>query len=427
MAKRRDTMPDLPTDRPIQWRKDLDREGRKSFGEHYEKTLSTMATNVGPAAEKLYAAADRAEARGKQESAASSRKSADRLMAAAPGLKDKPVTMAGAVSERVKHFKNGMIRSHEEGVDSGVGWYFGHHGAISGSVQRHGGDLNDAIDAAAVMSPQNDPNSERAAIDARLARNAGHPYSEKDMKKSGTDKQGVRGDEILSGDRLLMAQGGVPPEGVNASYGPKIKTYADTTKKAVPGTDVENEYMQRGAHVKAVLNGQQMRGQEYLDLYGLKESREGILDPEGNTAGDSWMNAVSTRQQMAPLKSGPGRGVSPAKAVADADFVLKEGGKAAGYPGEANVGRRELVHSWNNEADIRAANKIGNMVGMVDSQGRSTVPSVTAQEVVWHEGRRVAGADSAYNAHVERQAQLNKPPKPKTDKQGQIPGQRSMF
>lgn len=403
--KPRSTQPPVPENKAIQWRGDMDRAGRKSFSEHYSQ-VGNMASLAPDAAAKLRTA----QANSTSESAAKYGKKAARLEAVQPALRDKPITMKGAVNERVKHFTGGMERSAAEGVDSGAGWYFEHHGAIAESVARHGGDVNLAIEAGAAMSPQNSPTNERAAVEARLARNAGHEYSQKDMNRSGTYKQGKRADDILHGDSRLTPHGS-----------PKIHTYSEVSKSAVPGGNIEAEYRQRASHISEVINGTQMAGQQYFDLYGKKDSREGILNPEGNTAEDSWMNAITTRQRMAPINRGAGRGISPAKAVADADFVLKEGGKAEGAPGQAQIGRRDLVHAYNNEATIRAGEMIGRKSGLVDESGKSMVPSVLVQETAWTEARRVANADPEYNAQRVSQ------PKPKLDKQGQIPGQGSLF
>lgn len=400
MAKRRDSMPDLPVDRALQWG-DIDRTGQKAF-ENDQREAGMMRSNHEGVLEKARSAPDNPQ----------SQKRVARLQNVGPYLKDRPMTLRGASSRRVDHFENGMRRSSEEGVDSGAGWYFGHHESLAGSGEEHGYSGDTAIRAGTIMSPLNSPTNERAALGALAAKSRGAEYSDSDLRRGGTKRNISRAQGMLDEQLTFSPHGGSKPEGHVG--GPKIHSYMSATVDAVPGTAEHDEYMQRASHVSQVLNGQQISGQQYLDVTGKRDSTEGILSPTRNTAEDSWMNAISTGQRIEGTI--PGTKQNVAKAVADDDSVIKRP-KGDAYPGEPRVGRMDVLHAWNNEATVRAAATMGRRTGLVNDQGQSMVPSVLMQEVAWTEARRVANKDPEYEAPKE--------PKSKLDKDGQIPGQRS--
>jgi hypothetical protein len=71
------------------------------------------------------------------------------------------------------------------------------------------------------------------------------------------------------------------------------------------------------------------------------------------------------------------------------------------FPG---AGDRQLLTAYNNEATVQSARQMGDELGVVDSDGRSIVPSVMAQEMPWTEIRRATGKDDDYSALQQQRA-----------------------
>jgi hypothetical protein len=172
---------------------------------------------------------------------------------------------------------------------------------------------------------------------------------------------------------------------------------------------VEQEYMERARLLHGMVTGEIAPGQMSFDFTGLRDSREGILDPRRTTAEDSWMHAITMGQELAPND----RGVSVGKTVAsekiatevpNAPWDQEHGGRennvaTAGRAADGKpVSASHRAHIFNNESTVRAAGRIGRQYGLTDDEGRSLVPSVLMQEVAWTEARRVAEADPQYNA-----------------------------
>lgn len=379
MAKQRDSMPPLPTDRALQWG-DIDRPGQKSF-EADQREAGMMKTNSGAALESARKAPDNYQ----------NQKRVAKLENVGPYLKDRPMTLRGAAARRVSHFTGGMQRSAEEGTDTGAGWYFGHHQELAGRGAAHDFDTEASIKAGTVMSPLNSPTNERAALGALAASIKGAPHDPKDLRRGGPNINRERARGMLAGDLEFSPHGGTKPEGHVG--GPKIHSYMSATMDAVPDTSHHDEYMQRASHVREVLTGKQIPGQQYMDVTGEKDSTEGILSPTRNTAEDSWMNAISTGQRMEGTV--PGTRANVAKSMADDKSVIQRP-KGDAYPGDPRVSRNDLLHAWNNEATVRAAATVGRQTGLVNDQGQSMVPSVLMQEVSWTEARRVANKDPDY-------------------------------
>lgn len=388
-------MRDLPSDRAVQW-SDLDRTSRER--------LSSAVGDMGNFASRAPGEIDRLS----QSSDKKAGRKVRNLEAIQPHLTDKPITMRGAAQRRVDLFKGGMQRSAEEGTDSGAGWYFEHHRDIAAHAEEHGFPTDTAITASAAMSPLNSPDNEKAALGALMAQERGKEFRPEDLRRSGPNKNR----ELARG----VLQGGEDPH--NPLSRPKVHSYREATLHATPDSPDQQEYMQRVSHVSEVLNGTQLKGQGYFDLWGKKDSTEGILSPTRNTAEDSWMNSITMGQPLDVTVNGR---TNVGKTIGSEDIGMKfpKGRGAESIHPSGQVTPTTLLHAYNNEATIRAARSVGRETGLVNDRGDSMLPSVAMQEVAWTEARRVANKDPEYNRN--RQAP------PASPRNQQIPGQGSLF
>lgn len=445
-----------PTDRAIQF-SDLDAIGKTTLTANVRE-LGNVKSRIGARIESQAATAVSAPG-------ATTRKNAARnvraLTAVAPHVKDAPITMQGAASRRAKAFEAGTRRSREEGVDSGAGWYFEHHRALATSAQQHGFDTERAITAAAVMSPQNSPENERAAVHALMDANARRtvsmtpdvhralgrpeehgigdvvpvsqlnseqvarmsdvnrrariaPHTDADvvaLSRGGTNVNIARANEVLRGE--VEPSQAIPP-----GSGPKIHSYRGATQAAVPDTPVHREYMDRVTHAQTQIAPPQYRQQridvdqtsfaERWDTTGHRDSTAGILNPRGGTAEDTWMNALTMGQPMrrvtlpdsrtADDRTVVGKHVASDKVLGGMELPKTlYGSGQASFHPAASVTGTAGLHAFNNEATIRAAAQVGRRTGTVDTRGNSMLPSVAMQEVSWTEVRRASGKDPVYN------------------------------
>lgn len=405
---------EVPTDRAIQY-SDFDRQGQGAV-RNIMREQGNVASHLGAAVATARAAADNpgntSDVRHKNDI------KAQKLEQSAPYVSDKPITLQGASNRRVQHFENGIQRSRAEGVDSGAGWYFDHHAAFAESAEAHGETLYRSATAGAMMSPQNSPDNERAATEAHLARRAGNPHNEKDLNRTGV------GTNLKKAEAFLDGGPDIDPLG-----GPKIHSYRGATVNATTDSPVHDEYMARVNHAANVISGDQVKGQQRLDLHGLMDSREGILNPAGNTAEDTWMNAITYGQDLGTTlpgsKTNVGKLVGSDKKLA-LDIPKKDSEGVSVHPA-GPVGSSAVLHAYNNEATIRAARKVGEMTDTTDSQGRSNLPAVAMQEVSWTEARRVANKDPEYASEMRDRAKAARPPGRKPTKPGKMTGQTEMF
>ena len=310
---------------------------------------------------------------------------------------DRAITLQGATNRRVNYFLQGMQRAADEGVDAGDRWYFSHRQDIHAMASKHGEPTDVAIAAGALMSPNNSPENEKAALGAVLNKRHGEEYSQTDYRRSGSYTNRNKAEAALeAGDANPM----------NPAKSPKVHSYMRATQGATP--EVEYEYTRRLAKVADVMAGKVSVGQGQLDM-GMGSSREGILNPRGNTAEDSWMNTISVGQDVTeyiPTLSGRGGRASMGKAAASDDMAKAKKSNAEGVSVHQNpaYGGEAVIHALNNEATIRAASRIGKQFGVVDEHGESLLPAVALQEVAWTEVRREAGKDPEYNARVNQLA-----------------------
>ena len=176
---------------------------------------------------------------------------------------------------------------------SGGGWYFDHHADIAASAAEHGFPTRQAITGSAVMSPLNSPDNEKAAIDATMRHVNGERGEDVDrgLRRSGPDRNGRRA--------MALGVSRQPVQPIKPLTEPKVHSYEAAIQNAVPGSDVHREYSDCMHHITRTLTGHEMMGQTRLDLNGMADSTEGILNPRGNTAEDSWMHSITMGQDFA--------------------------------------------------------------------------------------------------------------------------------
>lgn len=176
---------------------------------------------------------------------------------------------------------------------------------------------------------------------------------------------------------------------------------------------------------------QRAEGMEALDLHGIayhlanhdpnqsmimwsqqepgqnRPPRTSILSPEGDTAEDTWMMAIDSRQAVS--HTGPdGKVRSPAKRT------VSDGGPGSPYDLRNRdipslMGHKDLTpvgaaHAWSHEATVQAAAKFGPVTH--NQHGEEVpLPSSMMQAGAWTNIRREAGADAEHNQAVRsRQA-----------------------
>jgi hypothetical protein len=347
------------------------------------------------------------------------------LAAIGPTLTDKPITHAGAAQRRVNLTMQGAERSRTEGTDSGQGWYFNHHRRLAEVAASSGVDKSRVIAASAVMSPQNNPEQELAAVSALahahtdpyarvrvptdmsehpvlggLAGESVHPkhlspehiaaLSEPAVRaKVGTTrfdlgavaKGGVKGN---IGKAVNVLRGRTPVEqAIDPRSSPKVWSYHAGIAMSEHGSPEHTEFMER----MHVATGGELPGQQRMDLMGLRGATHGPLNPSAPTAEDTWQQAISTGQSLPaiPIPGRQGRAAmqSPAK------FSVGEGGSAnqkylRAVPGVPGAEPSALMHAWQNEATQRAARTLSRRSGEI-------VPAIGVQAGGWTEARRQAG------------------------------------
>lgn len=351
-----------------------------------------------------------------------------------PSLTDASVTPTTAANRRVNLMTQGAERVRKDTRqgsstgsrlrDVGAGWYFSHHGDLAKVSETTGVDKDRVITASAVMSPMNSPENEKKAVASLAHLHANNPilsFSETAQKHLGLQSTSVKYSDltseqasklgkpelrehisgvdksVLEGQALGGSHGQVAraidvmrgnihhTEAIDPHSSPKVWSYHHNIKQSVPGTDVHQEYLTR-ADV-ALFNPDQGR----LDLWGLKDSTEGPLNPKGHTASDTWEGAISSGQQLESV--GKTR-TSPAKVVAsDSPYTPSAKKGTKGTIGTREVSPEMITHAWHNEANIRAGEKMSARSG-------ETIPATLSQETGWTEARRVAGKDPAYGSRM---------------------------
>jgi hypothetical protein len=190
-------------------------------------------------------------------------------------------------------------------------------------------------------------------------------------------------------------RGDIPHEDVISPHGgPKVWSYKESTKAAVPGSAEHGEFATRMHHF---IHGDPHQG--VMDLWGLRHSDQGILSPEHHTAEDTWMQSISTRQTPLNVPGSRGRGVSVAKmAGSDPKLSAADAMRKSSPTSEAAVADDPrltgtgIAHALNNKATRMAANKVKIQMG----HETANMPAVAVQAMSWTEQRRQADKDPEY-------------------------------
>lgn len=472
--KPKEPVPTPYDDRPLQYR-DLSSEGQAVVDANMAD-WGKAKTNVGQIRSTLEtrkanaeaAAADVSLPESKQASAAKTASKTGLSIAALdkvePRLKDARVTLTSAQNRRVTLTRKSAARaSQEAGLGlgdgsklraAGVGWYFDHRSDLNQISETHDISQDRIVTGSAVMSPNNSPANEKAAIGALAHLHSSNPklqfgphvqaalglhtntaqfsdlspaqaarLGDTNLREhvSGVDpdvlvnlsKGGTQGNIAKAID---VVRGGTDPsKAINPHSSPKVWSYWDSISKSQPNTPEHEEYMTRAQTALFETPGQQR-----LDLFGLKDSKEGILSPTKSTAEDTWQGAISSGQPLAGVRGGR-HAISPAKFVASdkasTDRISKTAiinGKRVSATRDSRIGATALTHAWNNEATIRSAATLSRQSGEI-------IPAVLPQETGWTEARRQAGKDDDYTDFKKRTSHFAK------GHQKQLPGQMSLF
>lgn len=441
MSTKRKRSSSLPERGPVQY-SNFDAPGRRAL----DPLMQGMgrAASRAASARRLYgdaiAAATSSNSPAAGRTAKKNEQALERLAVVEPHLTNRRVTLDSAASNRTGLVRRGVERSRRDGTGlegAGAGWYFEHRRGLNQTASQFKMDESRVVKASALMSPQNAPENERRAVHALAQLHAENPelhFNEKTRKSLGlkADKMrysdltpdqaskigspkhraGITGvhEDVLKGvasgggwknvaKAIHTLRGG--DYEISPSTSPKVWSYHEAIQNARPDTPEHMEYMTRA---RTALH--EMPGQQTMDLFGLRHSREGILNPGGHTAEDTWMNAISSGQKLEGTQAGR-HVISPAKVVGTEKPFVGTGKSHNGvsvHPSPAATAEG-VRHAWNNEATIRSARQLSEGTDVM-------VPSVLAQETAWTEGRREARKDKEYEnrgrADAERAARTAK-------------------
>jgi hypothetical protein len=409
-----------PAGKAMQWQ-DMPGEARRHLSGQVRE-MGMAASGVETQMSRLQASEARA---GNPRTRNKAQQRQASLAAIGPTLTDKPITHAGAAQRRVDLTLQGAQRARTEGTDTGQGWYFNHHKRLAEVAAVSGMDKSRVIAASAVMSPQNNPEQELAAVHALatahtdryarvrvptdmsehpilggLAGESVHPrhlspehiaaLSEPAIRaKVGTTrfdlaavaKGGVKGNITKA---VNVLRGTTPVErAIDPRTSPKVWSYHAGIAMSEHGSPEHTEFMER----MHIATGGEVPGQQRMDLMGLRGATHGPLAPDAPTAEDTWQQAISTGQSL-PAMPIPGR-QGRAAMQSPAKFSVGEGGSAnqkmlRAVPGIAGAEPSALMHAWQNEATQRAARTLSRRSGEI-------VPAIGMQAGGWTEARRQAG------------------------------------
>jgi hypothetical protein len=452
----------LPPGRALRY-DDLTPQGRNKLDQRMAKLGNARSGQAGlmRGLRQTVADPDRPE---KARDAAARRLVTHGAMKEAGAFVNKPVTMDTAVESQLGLIHRGIARGRADapmtGVKEGSGsnvaglghlgadWYFQHNAKLGAVAAQTGIGKPEVIAGSAVMSPQNNPVQELAAVGS-LARAHADPAARVKVTpqavahsedKSIADWSGrsVHPTEMMSSqfaalkapevrphvgvkgdvDLATMAKGGTTEnvtkavdvlrgntpaaEAIDPHSSPKVHSYhAGIAHSDTADIHTHEEFLGRMDNAL-----RQVPGQQRMDTFGLKGSTEGILSPTHPIANDTWMQAAQSGQQVEVVdtgRAGKARFQSPAKfgvgeAGAASEKRLTAGGIVKG--GTPPM----LRHAWGQESVERVARKMSEASGEI-------VPSVGAQAVAWTEIRRQAGGgkDAEYEAQVAAHHAANRP------------------
>jgi len=186
---------------------------------------------------------------------------------------------------------------------------------------------------------------------------------------------------------LAQAHAALQGKPLDPFKNPKLHSYARAHDLATSGTPEHGEYQMRAMNLGQVARGEQSPNQLMFDFYGMRNSNEGILSNNLQTANDSWMLA-NQYQQPQEIRKAAGDVILKKKTG-----TTKRGRKLSVGAGDASITPEGIQHAVGNKATTNAAKELQTELG-VDY----TIPAVTVQEGVWADERRMAGGDVEFNA-----------------------------
>jgi len=455
--------PRVSEGRPLQLT-DLDRTGKKLATDSFSKIGSELNSRIDAGIVKAQNAVDSPGSSDTYRRTSQNDLNTLREVKSM-GVTDRPLTVSSAANRRVKAVKEGVQRASttgdirrgttlpevgatRSGLPASVGWYIDHSDDIDRSARAYDFHTPTAIDSSAGMSPQNGPDNEKAAVTALMQghRNnhpvtartdvgakaigvpgVGHSKQFADLSPDeirGIGKQSMTEHVSSSTSLTALGKGGTELQtGVKVLRG-EVKGHelgADTAKVPSYREDIQNahaadanvrgEYFRRAHEAftdKPYFEQPTVFGEEWeKDPYGKAQSTEGILNPGGNTAEDTWMQAISLgqRNEKKPIDTGKGSG-RLGKALGSNDVVQAVSARDV-YPtpvGSKNVTGDEVRHAVNNAATIKAAKTLSKQA---EARGRNVgagVPAMMVQETGWTEYRIDQGKDPLWEDALKMKA-----------------------
>jgi hypothetical protein len=335
--------------------------------------------------------------------------------------------------------------STRQGLPAGVGWYIDSADEIDRAARAYHHDTPTALAASGSMSPQNSPENERAAVTALMKGHHNNPnvtartpegarmmgfrgetavpgavkafreLSSEQLRSIGStpkqkhiDSPGVSLTDLGKGSTGLQTgvgvlRGNIHPSEIGADTG-KVPSYIENHLHAhSAAANVRSEYFRRAHELfsdKPYFEQPTVFGKEWeADPYGKAQSTEGILNPRGNTAEDTWQQGISLGQRneakALPLGRGSGRlgkalGSNPVVQAMSAKDVFPT------PPRSKSVNAAEIRHAMNNAATIKAA---ADITKDAVARGRNVgagMPAIMAQETGWTGYRIEQGKDDLY-------------------------------
>ena len=364
---------------------------------------------------------------------------------------------------------------HPGGQALGAGWYTRHASDLHHIAKGTGFDTSRIIDASSAMSPQNDPENEKAAIAAlATAHSADHAVtattlhgasilgvndvgmskrfselsSEQVVAISGTKAQkdvssqanlydmSKGGSNLIEGVKVLRGEREGSSVGAGTS---KVPTYRASIHAAHNATPAEkSEYhrrIQEGVGQMPYHESPTLFGAEWeANPWGEAHSTQGILNPTAPTPQDTWMQAINLVQPHEDVpfgQKGTGRvgktlGSDPTimRMPREGTVETPEGPRRERiFPTPAGTGTvtpAELLHAMGDEATIRAGEMLTRRAEKAGRSVGAGYPSLGVQETAWTAHRVQLDKDMLWTKAQHAIAEVSQPAP-------EISGQGSMF
>lgn len=415
--------------RVVQW-EDFPPAGRKIVETNMNKVGRTMPERTADQATKaLSSTSDTTRRQGRA------------LEAIQPHMVPRSVSVARAATNRTRLYNDALARKQLEGnpdnvIPDGTNWYFEHHARLTLDAKRHGVDPANARAASALMSPQNSPENERAAMNAlgdsyatrsvsvtpEVSEHLGRKgidvsehvgsrqrYSDlpagtaaylsdsqfRDSVDTDADLRGVaRGgvkENVFTAERVMRGEQHSRDALTNSDgviSAAKVGSYTHNIEEAVPGSATHVEFAGKSHQDALFRAGRISRDQMTLDLYGSQAAGDSntpsdLLSNRSHTTEDTWQNAATYDQ--------------PKKIVGRASSVFKQGGSGAQYPPSGIRVRRDdegkqtgSAHPDSRVTDSMTLHAFNNKATRVAAKRQGVAP-VAMQSVGWTESRVQSG------------------------------------